>query len=78
MAGCIIGQCHGLGSTLDRHRDLIRADIHTHTPCPEHASPRVTLLPGSPTLHRRLPLSWMQALGPRILHGMGEEGGGPI
>jgi len=36
------------------------------------------MLPGSPTLHRRLPLLWMQALGPRILHGMGEEGGGPI
>ena len=67
-----------LGPPLDRHRDLVRADIDPDTPRPDHASPRVTLLPGSPTLHRRLPLLWMQALGPRILHGMGEEGGGPI
>jgi hypothetical protein len=42
------------------------------------ATPSVTLLPGSPTLHPRLPVLWMQALGPRILHGIGEEGGGPI
>jgi GNAT superfamily N-acetyltransferase len=37
---------------------------------------RCILLPGPPTLHPRLPALWMQALGPQILRGIGEEGGG--
>jgi len=36
------------------------------------------LFPGPPTLHPRLPALFMQALGPQILRGIGEEGGGPI
>src|ERR1700675_3603798 len=36
------------------------------------------VLSGPPTLSPRQPTLWMQALGPRSLHGFGEEGGGPI
>jgi len=41
-------------------------------------SSRGMVLSGPPTLSPHQPTLWMQALGPRILHGFGEEGGGPI
>src|SRR5262249_14401273 len=63
---------------LDRHRDLGRAHIDPDALPPAHCLLRGSLLPGSPTLSQRLPVLWMQALGPRILLGMGVEGGGPI
>ena len=78
MTRGIIGERRALGPAFDRHRDLVRAPINPDEPSPAHPLLRVSLLPGSPTLYQRLPVLWMQALGPRILLGMDVEGGGPI
>jgi hypothetical protein len=58
-------------SSFDATSMPTRTGFFTTPPC-------CRMVSGPPTLHRRLPSLWMQALGPRRLHGMGEEGGGPI
>jgi hypothetical protein len=43
-----------------------------------HPRRRSLVRAGPPTLHLRLPALWRQAFAPRRLHGIDEEGGGPI
>jgi hypothetical protein len=70
---------HRSTAAVDGHVARRGAHVNAHQNVLLHPlPPGVPLTPDPPTLHRRRPALWMQALGPQILHGMGEEGGGSI